>query len=217
MINGTGSVDRAFLREFREIVLKSKEKMGIVTGGGKVAREYASAAREFCGNNYVADEVAIAATKLNAALAASLLRGAAHPGVFHDFTKAAAALGKHDVVVMGGTIPGITTDTDAVLLAEAIGAERLVNLSNVDGIYDSDPKKNPSAKMFSRMSHAQLAKMAQESDQRMPGTNFVFDSVACKLAARCGMELHFVGGKNLKELGNAIKGKRHSGTVVSTE
>lgn len=216
LINGTGSIDRAFLKEFREIVLKSGEEIGIVAGGGKVAREYASAAREFCGNNYVADEVAVAGTRLNAALVASLLRGAAHPKVFTDFTKAAAAIGKYKIVVMGGTIPGITTDTDSVLLAEAVGAKRIVNLSNVEGVYDSDPKANPNAKKLGRITHAQLLEMAQRADQRMPGTNFVFDVIACKLAKRSGIELHFVDGKNIKELGNAIKGKKHSGTVVST-
>lgn len=217
MMNGTGSVDRPFLRAFRGIVLGSRQKFGIVAGGGKTAREYASAAMEFCGNNFVADEAAIAATKLNAQLALSLFRGAACPEVFVDFGRAAAALASHRIVVMGGTIPGITTDADAVLLAEAVGAERLVNLSNVDGIYDSDPKKNPSAKKIGRMSHAELVGMAQKSDQRMPGTNFVFDTVACKLAARSRIDLHFVGGKNIKELGNAIKGKKHSGTVVSAK
>lgn len=214
LINGTGSIDREFLREFREIVLKSGEEMGIVAGGGKVAREYASAAREFCGNDFVADEVAVAGTRLNAALVASLLRGEANPRVFTDFAEAAAALGKHRMVVMGGTIPGITTDTDSVLLAEAIGAKRIVNLSNVDGIYDSDPRTNPKAKKFGKMAHAELLAMAEKADRRVPGTNFVFDVIACKLAARGGMELHFVGGKNIRELGNAIKGKRHSGTVV---
>ncbi|MDD2655742.1 MAG: UMP kinase [Candidatus ainarchaeum sp.] len=214
LINGMGSIDRKFLKQFRDIVLKGGEELGIVTGGGKVARDYASAAREFCGNNFVADEVAVAGTRLNAALVVSLLRGTAYPRVFRDFEKAAGALGGHRIVVMGGTVPGITTDTDSVLLAEAVGAKRVVNLSNVAGVYDSDPKTNPSAKKFDRMTHAQLVEMAQKYDQRMPGTNFVFDVVACKLAARSGLELHFVGGKNIKDLGNAIKGKRHAGTIV---
>ncbi|MFA5412224.1 MAG: UMP kinase [Candidatus Micrarchaeia archaeon] len=217
LINGTGSIDHAFLKEFKDMVMKSGEELGIVTGGGKVAREYASAAREFCGNNFVADEAAVAATRLNAQLMLALFRDVAHPKVFRDFGKAAAALGGHKIVVMGGTIPGITTDTDSVLLAEAIGAKRLVNLSNVDGIYDSDPKGNPSAKKFDKMTHAQLLEMAQKYDQRAPGTNFVFDMVACKLAKRSGIELHFVGGKNVKDLEKAVKGKRHAGTIVSSQ
>lgn len=217
LINGTGSVDREFLREFKDLALKSGEKLAIVTGGGKIARDYASAAMEFCGNNFVADEVAVAGTRLNAQLMLALFRDVAHPKVFRDFDKAAAALEGHKIVVMGGTIPGITTDTDSVLLAEAIGAKRLVNLSNVEGIYDSDPKTNPNAKKFEKMSHAELLAMAQKSDQRAPGTNFVFDMVACKLAKRSNIELHFVGGKNIKDLGNAIKGKKHSGTIVSSQ
>jgi len=115
---------------------------------------------------------------------------------------------------MGGTIPGITTDTDSVLLAEAIGADRLINISNVDGVYDSDPAKNPQAKMFKSMTHAQLMELANSSDTRAPGTHFVFDMVACKLIARSGIELHFVGGKNIEDLPKAMEGKTHRGTVI---
>lgn len=216
LINGMGSVDAKFLGEFRDAALKSGEKLAIVTGGGKTARDYAGAAMEFCGNNFVADEVAVAATRLNAALVVSLFREEAYPKVLGDFGKAAAALNGHKVVVMGGTVPGITTDTDSVLLAEAVGAKRLVNLSNVEGIFDSDPRSNPDAKKYDSMSHDELVALAQKCDQRAPGTNFVFDIIACKLAKRSKIELHFVGGKNLKDLDKAIKGKRHAGTIVSS-
>ena len=217
MINSTGSVDTRFLGEFREALMKEEERVAIVTGGGKVAREYASAAMEFCGNNFVADEVAVAATRLNAGLVVSLFRDVAYPKVLRDFEAAAAALAGHRVVVMGGTVPGITTDTDSVLLAEAIGAKRLVNLSNVEGIFDSDPRTNPNAKKYDSMSHDELVALAQKYDQRAPGTNFVFDMIACKLAKRSKIELHFVNGKNLKDLDKAMKGKRHAGTIVSSK
>lgn len=215
LINGMGNVDTKFLGEFRDAALKSGEKLAIVTGGGKVARDYAAAAMEFCGNNFVADEVAVGATRLNAALVVSLFREEAYPKVLRDFGKAAAALAGHKVVVMGGTVPGITTDTDSVLLAEAVGAKRLVNLSNVEGVFDSDPRSNPDAKKYDSMGHDELVALAQKYDKRAPGTNFVFDMIACKLAKRSKIELHFVGGKNLKDLDKAIKGKRHSGTIVS--
>ncbi|MBI4975444.1 UMP kinase, partial [Candidatus Peregrinibacteria bacterium] len=64
------------------------------------------------------------------------------------------------IVVIGGTIPGITTDTDSVLLAEALKAQRLVNISNTDAIYDSNPKTNPNAKKFSSLGYEQLIDLA---------------------------------------------------------
>jgi len=115
---------------------------------------------------------------------------------------------------MGGTIPGITTDTDSVLLAEAIKAKRLVNVSNVSGIYDSDPKTNKNAKKFERLTYDQLISLAMESDKRTAGTNFVFDLLACKLIARSSIEGHFVSWKDMDDVKAAIDGKKHGGTVV---
>jgi uridylate kinase len=213
MVNGTGTLDTAFLKTLKSL-LKGNEKIGIVVGGGKLARDYVKASREFSRNQFWADSLAVQATRLNAALLTRVFAEEACPVVFQDFESAAAASKEYRIVVMGGTIPGITTDTDSVLLAEAMGAERLVNVSNVNGVYDSDPGKNKNAKMFRKLSFPQLLEIADASDPRKPGTHFVFDVIACKLAARSGMELHFVGGKNLSDLPGAMKGKPHRGTVV---
>ena len=213
MVNGTGNPDTNFLKKFKSL-LKGKEKIGIVVGGGKIARDYVKAASSFSKNQFWGDSLAVQATRLNAGLVTRVFPKEACPLVFQDFESAALASAQHRIVVMGGTIPGITTDTDSVLLAEAIGAKRLVNLSNVDGVYDSDPSKNKKAKKFSKMSFSQLLSLANASDKRKPGTNFVFDVIACKLAAMTKMELHFVGGKNLQDLPKALKGKAHRGTII---
>jgi uridylate kinase len=213
MVNGTGSPDIAFLKKFRSL-LKGKEKIGILVGGGKLARDYVSASSNFSKNPFWGDTLAVKATQLNAALITRVFEEEACPTVFSDFEKAALASKKYRIVIMGGTIPGITTDTDAVLLAEAMGAKKLINISNVDGIYDSDPRKNTKAKMFKALTHSQLVGLASVSDKRTPGTNFVFDVIACKLAARTKLELHFVGGNNIQDLPKAMGGKPHRGTII---
>lgn len=213
MVNGSGTPDVEFLKKFKTL-LKGKEKVAIVVGGGKVARAYVEAASHFSKNSYWNDALAVAGTRLNAHLVARVFEEEASQQVFHTFEAAAASLSTNRIAVMGGTIPGITTDTDSVLLAEAIGAKRLINISNVDGVYDSDPAKNPQARMFKSMTHKQLIELANSSDNRAPGTHFVFDMVACKLVARSGIELHFVGGKNIDDLPKAIDGKTHRGTVI---
>jgi uridylate kinase len=214
-INGKGKPDLGFVRRFAGSVSALKGKVGVVTGGGKIARDYAAALSSLGGRVFAADSVAVRATRMNAQLVQEALGEEAYPGIPEEFEEAAAALGNYRFVVMGGTIPGITTDTDSVLLAEAIGAKRLVNISNVRGIYDSDPRKNRKAKMFKKMKHRELVELAEEADKRKPGTHFIFDLVACRLAMRSGLELHFVGAKNLGELAKAASGKPHGGTVVS--
>ncbi|MCI0503090.1 UMP kinase [Candidatus Micrarchaeota archaeon] len=212
-----GKPDLAFLRALSTLIKRSKNSFGILCGGGTVARLYANAARELGAGEYEADSIAIRSTRQNAALLIAALESAGidvHGRVIDDFEFAKEPARKNKAVVMGGTIPGITTDTDSVLLAEAIGAKRLVNVSNVDAIYDSDPRKNPNAKRYAKMGYEELIALASSSDKRMAGTNFVFDLLACKLIARSKIETHFVSYKKMEDLEAAIEGKKHGGTVV---
>lgn len=214
-IIGDGKPDMVFLKSMAQAIKKSKNSFGIVTGGGSVARLYANAARKLGASEYDADSIAITSTRQNAQLMIAALTSAGidvHKGVVTDFDEAKKLDSK--VVVMGGTIPGITTDTDAVLLGEAMGAKRLVNISNVEAIYDSDPRKNKKAKRFTHMTYEQLISLAVSSDQRRAGTHFVFDLLACKLISRSNMEAHFVSGKKMADVRDALEGKKHSGTVV---
>jgi len=210
-----GKPDLGFLRSMAKIIKKSKNTFGILCGGGTIARVYANAARELGSSEYDADAIAITSTKQNAQLMVAALHASGidvFREVVSDFELARRP--KNKVVVMGGTIPGITTDTDAVLLAEATGAKRLINISNVDAIYDSDPRKNPQAKKLPRMTYDELIDLAARSDARTAGTNFVFDMRACKLIARSRIETHFVSGQSMKDMESAIEGRKHGGTVV---
>ncbi|NYZ73570.1 UMP kinase [Candidatus Micrarchaeota archaeon] len=214
-----GKPDIAFLKAMALTIKKSKNSFGILCGGGTVARTYAAAARELGAGEYEADSIAITSTRQNAQLVMAALAGAGvdvYRRVLTDFEDAKGPARDNKVVVMGGTIPGITTDTDSVLLAEAIGAQRLVNISNVDAVYDSDPRKNPSAKKFQKMAYDELIGLAASSDKRMAGTNFIFDMLACRLIARSRIETHFVSFRKMADVENAIEGKKHNGTVVSS-
>ncbi len=214
IVNPEGTPDSEFVKKLAKLLAESRANFGIVVGGGRGARLYAQAARELGANEFEADEIAIVSTRQNAMLIAAALAGTACPNVFSDFRRARDAAGKYRIVVMGGTIPGITTDTDAALLAEALHAKKLINMSNVDAIYDSDPKEDRNAKKYATMKYDELIALAARGDARKAGTNFVFDLVACKLIARSGIEGHFIDGRKLEELKKAIKGKQHSGTVV---
>jgi len=213
-INPDGTPDVKFVTDLAKLLKKSPHNFGILTGGGKAARVYAEAARKLGASEFDADEVAILSTRQNAMLLLNAVKDIAYPVILHDFTEARKAATLSRVVIMGGTIPGITTDTDAALFAEAIGAHRLVNISNVSGIYDSDPNKNPKAKKYDRMYFDELVSLASEADKRKAGTNFVFDVLACKLVARSKIETHFIS-KDMEEINKAINGRKHSGTVVT--
>lgn len=69
--------------------------------------------------------------------------------------RAVRHLEKNRVVIFGGGTgnPFFSTDTAAALRANEIGAEVILKATKVDGIYDSDPKKNPGAKRFNRLTY----------------------------------------------------------------
>jgi uridylate kinase len=69
--------------------------------------------------------------------------------------RAVRHLEKGRVVIFGGGTgnPCFSTDTAAALRANEIGAEVILKATKVDGIYDSDPKKNPKAKRYAQISY----------------------------------------------------------------
>lgn len=211
-----GEPDIDYIKKISKVFRKysKKYKFAIVTGGGADARMYARAMKKIHNNEFLADQAAILSTWQNAYLVLAALQDISYKKLPDTFDEAAEALDHNDIVIMGGTIPGTTTDTVAVLLAERIDSKRLINVSNVEAIYTEDPKKDKNAKKLSVMKHSELAKMAAEKDNRKAGENFIFDILASKLLARSGIEGHFVSGKKLEDLEKAIMGKKHNGTVV---
>jgi uridylate kinase len=72
--------------------------------------------------------------------------------------RAVRHLEKNRVVIFGGGTgnPYFTTDTTAALRAMEIGSEVVLKATRVDGIYDSDPKQNPKAVKFDRLSYIEV-------------------------------------------------------------
>src|SRR6202023_4259372 len=73
------------------------------------------------------------------------------------FTRSAAHkyLGEGRIVLLGGGTgnPFFTTDTTAVLRAAEMDAQAVLKATNVDGVYSADPKKDPKATRYDRLTH----------------------------------------------------------------
>ncbi len=206
--------DVAYLKELSSILKKAhaKDRLAIVIGGGRTARKYVVAAREFGAGEFECDTLAIRVTRMNSRIVAQSLGDDA---VYcQNLAEAETSLKNDKIAVMGGLLEGITTDAVSMLLAEKIGASSVANLSNIDYLYSGDPKKDKTAKKYEKMNHQELTELAVDGDKRLARTNFPFDLVACRLAQRSNIELRFVDGKNLHEVENAINDKTFKGTLV---
>jgi uridylate kinase len=207
--------DAEYLKALADLLkrISTTQKLYIVTGGGRIARYYIKTGRELNADEHFLDELGIHATRLNAKLLAKALGDLANPEPAKDIDKALEAGENYQIVIMGGTVPGHTTDAVSAMLAERVKAIRLVNATSVDGVYDSDPKKNSEAKKFHHMSHEQLFQITSKS-QGGAGPTVIFDPKGSSIIAKANIPLHVCHGRDLKALENAILGKEFDGTIV---
>ncbi|MEM3444517.1 MAG: UMP kinase [Thermoplasmata archaeon] len=184
-------------------------RIAITVGGGRIAREYIQIGRELGGDETTLDEFGIAVTRLNAKLLALTLPNA-YPAIPENLEDAYRFFRTGWIVVMGGTTPGHTTDAVAAMLAEKLRARRLVNVTNVDGLYDKDPRKYPDARKIEHCSHEELIRMLTEAEASA-GQSHVFDLLGAKILRRAKIKLLIVSGENPEHLRDAIAGKEPEG------
>ncbi len=198
----------SYIPEVANLIIRVSQEhdLYIVVGGGKTARHYITAARVFCTDEQYLDTIGIAATRLNA-----LLINAFFKKPIPETIEAAAAM--QPPVIMGGTVPGHSTDAVAAMLARRMRADRLVIATDVDGIYERDPKRYPGAKKLDSIHIRELRAMAGDTWKKA-GMNAVIDGIACRIIDEEKISTCVVNGKDVKMLENAIYGEEFNGTVV---
>ncbi len=142
-------------------------EIGLVVGGGNIFR---GAGLAKAGLDRVAgDQMGMLATVMNALalkdglekkqLATSVMSGLAMPQVCENYTQrdARARIRQGEIVIFaaGTGNPFFTTDTGASLRAIEIQADLMIKATKVDGIYDSDPVKNPQAIRYDHLTYEQ--------------------------------------------------------------
>jgi uridylate kinase len=220
-INAGGSIvapehiDTTFLRDLAAVMQSAAETRDllIVVGGGRTARRYIDASRALGASEEYLDILGIDATRLNARLLISGLGGAVHRDVPTTVGEAMDALEDNAIVVMGGTHPGQTTDAVSAMLAERAHAEELLILTNVDGVYTADPRKDPEAKWLPEITTARLVDIVSGGPYKA-GSTAVVDPVAAAIIHRQGILTKVADGRDLDQIAAALAGLEFKGTVV---
>lgn len=209
-------IDVAFLKKFRSLILgfinknNKNSKIAIICGGGKVCRDYQNAARELDVNDKEPlDLIGIKSTKLNAELVKSIFGEEAF-GVVDDPEKPFKTPKR--IIIGAGYLPGHSTDTDAILLAKNIGADTIINLTNIDYVYDKDPRKYKDATPLKNLSWNHFLNLI--GAEWTPGKNTPFDPVAAKESKNFGMKVIIINGSDLENLSNCMYGRKFNGTII---
>ncbi|HEX4854938.1 MULTISPECIES: UMP kinase [Arenimonas] len=149
-------------------VQRAGAEVGLVIGGGNIFRGAGLAAAGM--DRVTGDHMGMLATVINAlAMADALEKQGGFARVMsaikinevcEDYIRRRAIRhmekGRIALFAAGTGNPFFTTDSAAALRASEIGADLLLKATKVDGIYDADPKKNPGAKKFDRLSYDEV-------------------------------------------------------------
>ena len=205
------------IKKYGEMFSKLKRdgnKLIVVTGGGKNARKYIEASRKLGANEALCDQIGILVTRLNARLLITSMGDDAYPKVPETIEDLRHYFESGKVIVMGGLQPGHSTNAVTALAAESIEASVLVNVTNVDGIYTADPKKDPKAKKFDEISTDKLLSLIS-GEEVSAGSYELLDPVSVRIIERSHIPTWIVSGEDPENILKILKGK-HVGTKITS-
>ncbi len=203
------------LKTIRNLVEKGY-RIAIVAGGGNTARNYIELASLLgVKSNYLLDIIGIEASRLNALVIAYALSNIAYNKVVEDPSELNDLLKIYSVVVLGGLIPGQSTAAVAVEVAEAINAEKIVNLGAIDKVYDKDPSIYPDAKPFTYIKASDLKKFLEQSI--IPGKYQLLDIHSIDLALRSKITIVLCHYKKPEKIIDYIEKGENPGTIILPE
>jgi uridylate kinase len=202
------------LKKYVEIIrdLVIKYRIAIICGGGGIARKYIELARSIgIDSNYWLDIIGINASRLNSYLLISSLQPHAYPKPVESLLEAQKAISNYKIIVAGGLIPGQSTASVALEVAEALDVDRVIMFSAVDRVYDKDPGKYPDAKPFSKINISKLREILR--GKQVPGEYALIDLRALDIAERSNIVINIIHYKSPEKIYEVLRGG-NPGTII---
>lgn len=208
-------IDIEFLKSFKTLILEhvaKGKKFVIITGGGKINKKYNEAAKKITDpSDENLDWIGIASLKLNAELIRVVFAEYTNVKVVENLSN--KFYFEKSIVIGSAYEPGKSSDWDATEAARTVGSKKIINLSNTDYVYDSDPKLNPDARKIEKISWAEYRKLIPAGwTSRL---NSPFDPIASKMAEEEVLEVVIMNGKPIDNLANYLNGEKFVGTIIS--
>ena len=208
-------VDEKFLEKFKKLLESHpSQKFVVVTGGGSTARKYISALRKLGEKTKSQSMSGISVTRFHAGFMARFFGKKANEEIPLNMKKVKNLLRGNQVVFCGALRykNKNTSDGTAAKLANYLDCP-FINLTNVKGLYTSNPKKNKKAKFIPKITWKKFDKIASKIKFEA-GQHFVLDQSASKVILKNKIPTYIVG--SLSSIDKILKGKKEfGGTLIS--
>lgn len=160
----------------------------------------------------IINAVAVKASLINNGIDAQVLSAIEVKQLAKQFTKERAlkALNSGKVLIFAGGTgnPYFTTDTCAALRANEVGCDAILMAKNgVEGVYSDDPRKNPNAEFYSKLTYSEM----------LAKNLAVMDNAALSLCINTNIELRVFNMADMKNFGRVIAGENIGTTITKGE
>ncbi len=155
----------------------------IITGGGKIARFYIDLSRSLGFDESGLDLIGIQVSHLNAKLLISGLGELCYPTTPRNLDEISTAVISNKIIITGGLYPGQSTNATSALIAEKVRAIKFFNATDVEGIFNMDPRNNPSAILFESVTVKDCINILKVENS-MAGTYDLMDLISLKVIER---------------------------------
>ena len=207
-------VDYEFIKHFKKLIESHpSHKFIIVTGGGETARKYIKALKKLGKKTKSQSLTGIKITRFHALFLAKLFGRKANENIPENMKKVKNLLNKNQVVFCGALRyqEKSTSDTNAANLAAYLKTT-FINLTNVSGLYTSNPKTNKNAKLIKKITWKNFYKKAKKIKFKA-GQHFVLDQEAAKIIMKKKVPTYITG--DLNSINKILHKKGFKGTLIS--
>ena len=208
-------IDSKFLNEFKRTIKRhtSKYKFIIVCGGGSIARKYISALRENKISEKFQNMIGISSTRTNARFLSYFFNQNQLQGIPEEMKTVENYIQQSDIVFCGALEykPNQTSDATSAQIAQHFKTI-FINLTDVQGLHDKNPKKFRDAKLIPEISWENFNKIAHK-DKYKPGQHFVLDQTASEIIKKHKITTYILG-KDMKQFNNLLNNKKFRGTTI---
>lgn len=207
-------VNYKFLRNFKTLISKFRDrKFVIVAGGGITARKYI---RGFKNLGFSVKDMGLAGVnvnRLNAWFIGKLFDKMSSEKIPNSMSDIKNLLRKKRVVILGVLRfeIGHTSDSTAAEIAKYFHT-RFINMTNVEGLFNKDPKKFRNAKLVRYITFKKFSIITNKMRYH-PGQHFVLDQSGARIIMKYKIPTYVIG-PSLRNLENILKGKRFVGTTI---
>ncbi|MEM0114316.1 MAG: UMP kinase [Fervidicoccaceae archaeon] len=187
----------------------------VVVGGGRIARLYIESARSLGASESMLDLLGIDVTRLNAHLLITSLADIALPYPPRNIDEILNA--KQDplerIMVAGGLQPGQSTNAVSAVVAELVGAKKIINATKVDGVYDRDPNIDKNAKLIRKITTMQMREIL-EKQSALAGKYELLDPPSLTIIERSKIIVHVISGSDPQNVLKVLRGEELGSVIL---